>query len=82
MVILGGAGKSFQASAFDMLYKEQTLLGSRYVTRMDILETFDLVVRGEIWPLVTEIRPMAEAEVLHERVEQGAVIGRAALVMS
>ena len=82
MVILGGAGKSFQASAFDMLYKEQTLLGSRYVTRIDILENLDLVVRGEIWPLVTEIRPMAQAEVLHERVEQGAVIGRAALVMS
>ena len=37
--------------------------------------------RGEVWPMVTDIRPMAEAEALHERVEQGAVIGRAALLI-
>jgi D-arabinose 1-dehydrogenase-like Zn-dependent alcohol dehydrogenase len=81
MVTLGGAGKPFQVSASDLLYKEQTLLGSRYVTRVEILETFDLVVRGEIWPLVSDIRPMAEAEAVHERVERGAVIGRAALLI-
>ena len=82
MVTLGGAGKSFQVSAKDLLYKEQTVLGSRYVTRLEILETFDLVARGEVWPLVSDIRPMAEAEALHERVERGAVIGRAALMIS
>jgi D-arabinose 1-dehydrogenase-like Zn-dependent alcohol dehydrogenase len=82
LVTLGGAGKSFQMSASDLLYKEQTVLGSRYVTRSEILETFDLVVRGEIWPLVSDIRPLAEAEALHERVERGDVIGRAALLIS
>src|SRR5450631_4280269 len=77
MVTLGGAGKAFQVSAFDMLYKEQALLGSRYVTRREILETFDLVARGEIWPLVSDIRPWTEAEAVHARVERGEVIGRA-----
>ncbi len=81
MVTLGGAGKSFQVSAFDMLYKEQALLGSRYVTRREILETFDLVARGEIWPLVSDIRPWTEAEAVHARVERGEVIGRAALLI-
>lgn len=81
LVTLGGAGKSFQVSAFDMLYKEQALLGSRYVTRVEVLETFDLVARGEIWPLVSDIRPWAEAEALHARVERGEVIGRAALLI-
>lgn len=81
MVTLGGAGKSFQASAFDLLYKEQALLGSRYVTREEILETFDLVARGEIWPLVSDIRPWTEAEAVHARVERGEVIGRAALLI-
>ena len=28
--------------------KEQTILGSRYVTRREILEVFDLVKRGEV----------------------------------
>ena len=81
LVTLGGAGKSFQVSAFDMLYKEQTLLGSRYVTRVEVLETFDLVARGEIWPLVSDIRPWTEAEAVHARVERGEVIGRAALLI-
>lgn len=81
MVTLGGAGKVFRADAHQMLLKELELLGSRYVTRAEILEVLDLVVRGEVWPIVTDIRPMAEAEALHERVEQGAVIGRAALLI-
>jgi D-arabinose 1-dehydrogenase-like Zn-dependent alcohol dehydrogenase len=81
LVTLGGAGQTFQVSARDLLLKEQDILGSRYVTRGEILETFDLVKRREVWPLVTEIRPLAEAEALHERVERGEVIGRAAVVV-
>ena len=63
----------------DMLNKEQDLLGSRYVTRTDILEAFDLVARGELFPVVTDVRPLEEAEAAHARVERGEVIGRAAL---
>jgi D-arabinose 1-dehydrogenase-like Zn-dependent alcohol dehydrogenase len=81
LVTLGGAGQTFHISARDLLLKEQDILGSRYVTRSEILETFDLVKRREVWPLVTEIRPLAEAEALHERVERGEVIGRAAVVV-
>lgn len=81
LVTLGGAGQTFHVSARDLLLKEQDILGSRYVTRGEILETFDLVKRREVWPLVTEIRPLAEAEALHERVERGEVIGRAAVVV-
>jgi propanol-preferring alcohol dehydrogenase len=81
LVTLGGAGQSFQVSARDMLQKEQDLLGSRYVTRSEILETLDLVARGEVWPLVSDIRPLAEAEAIHERVERGEVTGRAALLI-
>ncbi len=81
MVTLGGAGQVFRADARQMLLKELDLLGSRYVTRAEIFDTLDLVARGEVWPMVTDIRPMAEAEALHERVEQGAVVGRAALLI-
>lgn len=81
LVTLGGAGKPFSVAAADMLAKELSLLGSRYVTRSEILETLDLVARREVWPLVSDIRPMAEAEALHERVEKGLVVGRAALLI-
>ncbi len=79
LVTLGGAGQTFRASAMDMLNKEQDLLGSRYVTRAEVVETCEIVARGEVWPLVTDIRPLVEAEALHERVEKGEVTGRAAL---
>jgi D-arabinose 1-dehydrogenase-like Zn-dependent alcohol dehydrogenase len=64
-----------------LLAKEQEILGSRYVTRREIVETLELVARGEVWPLVTDIRPMDEAEALHQRLERGEVIGRAALLI-
>jgi propanol-preferring alcohol dehydrogenase len=79
LVTLGGAGQPFNVASLDLLYKEQDVLGSRYVSRIEILETLDLVARGEVWPMVTDVRPLAEAEALHARVERGAVIGRAAL---
>jgi len=81
LVTLGGAAQPFQASARDMLAKEQDLLGSRYVTRLEILETLDLVARGEVWPIVSDIRPLEQAEALHQRLERGEVIGRAALMI-
>ncbi len=82
LVTLGGAGQRFQVSSLDMLLKEQDLLGSRYVSRVEVLEALDLVARREVWPKVTDIRPLEEAEAVHERVERSEVIGRAALLVS
>jgi propanol-preferring alcohol dehydrogenase len=81
LVILGGAAQRFEVPSRELLLKEQDILGSRYVTRSEILETLDLVARGEVWPIVTEIRPLEEAEALHERIERGQVTGRAALLI-
>ena len=81
LVTLGGAGQAFQTDARAMLQKEQDLLGSRYVSRAEINEALQLVARGEIRPLVTDIRPLEEAEALHEAVEKGEVTGRAALTI-
>jgi D-arabinose 1-dehydrogenase-like Zn-dependent alcohol dehydrogenase len=44
-----------------------------------VLESLELVARGEVFPLVTVLRPLAEAEAVHELVERGDVIGRAVL---
>ena len=65
-----------------MLLNEQDLLGSRYVSRIEVIESLELLARGEIWPMVTDIRKLEEAEVLHERLEKGEVIGRAALLIT
>lgn len=82
MVTLGGAGQSFQAPAPQMLAKELELLGSRYCSMQQVIESLELCARGDVWPLVTETYPLAEAETVHQRLDQGLVTGRAALVMS
>src|SRR5215467_6956748 len=43
LVVLGGAAQPFALPARDMLLNEYEVLGSRYVTRAEIVETFDLV---------------------------------------
>lgn len=81
MVTLGGAGEDFTASAKSLLLHEQSILGSRYVTRAQIIETLELCARREIWPVVSLIRPLDDVEEVHELVEQGKVTGRAAVMI-
>ncbi len=81
LVTLGGTGQDFRASSMAMLSKELEFLGSRYATKQDVIESLDLVARGEIRPIVTETRPLEEAEALHERLEKGLITGRAALLI-
>lgn len=81
LVTLGGAGQEFTANSKTMLYHEQSLLGSRYVSRAQVMESLDLCASRAVWPIVTDIQPMEKAEEVHERVEKGEVIGRAALLI-
>ena len=81
LVVLAGHGKPFQADASAMLRKELELIGSRYATRQEVLDSLDLVARGEMWPLVTEKVPIEKAEQVHERLERGLITGRAALLV-
>ena len=60
---------------------ELELMGSRYCTRQQVVESLELCARGEVWPLVTETYKLEEAETVHARLDQGLVTGRAALVM-
>jgi propanol-preferring alcohol dehydrogenase len=79
LVTLGGAGEKFEVAAGLLLNKEATVMGSRYATKQEVLDTLALAARGEFWPLVTEVYPLAEAERAHERVGRSEVIGRAVL---
>jgi propanol-preferring alcohol dehydrogenase len=81
LVTLGGHGSAFQAQPAAMLRKEIEIMGSRYATRQEVLDSLDLVARGELWPIVTEKVPLGEAESVHQRLDRGLVTGRAALLM-
>jgi D-arabinose 1-dehydrogenase-like Zn-dependent alcohol dehydrogenase len=46
-----------------------------------MIEALELCARGEVWPLVTEIYRLEEAEKVHARLDAGSITGRAAIVM-
>ncbi|HBK78731.1 MAG TPA: hypothetical protein DDZ83_03440 [Nitrospinae bacterium] len=82
LVTLGGnTPEPFRVSAGAMLAKELELMGSRSFTKQEIRDSLDLVARGEVWPFVTEIYKLEEAEKVHARLEAGLITGRAAIVM-
>jgi propanol-preferring alcohol dehydrogenase len=79
LVTLGGAGQDARIPLSALRQSEKEILASRYVSRAEVVDVLEIVARGEVWPLVTDIRPLAEAEALHALIEEGKVTGRAAL---
>ncbi len=79
LVTLGVPGEDFVVNANKLLFNEQSILGSRYVSRIELLETLNHCARGEFWPIVGLKRPLDQAEEVHDLVEHGKVTGRAAL---
>ena len=82
LVTLGGSSKSpFSVLPSQMVRKELELMGNLSSTRQERIDALNLVARGEIWPLVTETYPLEDAERVHARLDEGAITGRAAIVM-
>ena len=61
--------------------KEAVVMGSRYATKQEVIDSLELVARGDVWPLVTDKRDMNEAEQLHSLVEDAKITGRAAILI-
>jgi len=82
LITLGGHSEPFQLDPAQLLRKEIEVMGSRYATRQEVIESLELVARGEFFPIVTEKVPLEQAEAIHARVDKSLVTGRAALVMT
>jgi len=80
LMLLAGQGKGFHADR-TIQRNELEVMGSRYATRQEVIESLELVARGDIWPMVNIKVPLAEAEAVHQQLDQGLVTGRAALMM-
>ena len=78
---LSGNGQPFTADSAKILRSEIEIMGSRYATRQEVMETLELVARGDFRALVTEKAPLEQAEALHQRLDKELNIGRSALVM-
>lgn len=82
LVLLAGNSARFDADGPSIMRKEIEVMGSRYATRQEVIESLELVARGDLWPLVTEKVHFSQAEAVHARLEKGDITGRAALLMS
>jgi len=80
MVIVGShTGTSLAVSPQAMIANEWEILGSRNVTKRELVEVVSLVASGRIKPVVTGVYPLEEAENLHERLRRQEIIGRVVL---
>ena len=80
LLTLGGSGEFFNVDSGNMLLKEIELIGSRYCSKQEVIDSLNLVSRGLITPLVTEKVSPDKANDLHERIEKGDIIGRAGII--
>ena len=80
LITLGGSGEFFNIDSGNMLLKEIEVIGSRYCSKQEVIDSLNLVSNGLITPLVTEKVSPYQANDLHERIEKGNVIGRAGII--
>ena len=80
MVIVGShTGSTLAASPQAMIANEWEILGSRNVSKRDLVEVVNLVAAGRIRPVVTGTYPLEEAEAIHQRLRKQEIIGRVVL---
>ncbi len=80
MVIVGShTGSTLAASPQAMIANEWEILGSRNVSKRELVEVVNLVAAGRIRPIVTGTYPLEEAEAIHQRLRKQEIIGRVVL---
>ncbi len=66
----------------DLVYRELTVLGSRYASRAELVDAADLVVAGHIRPVVSRTVGPDGLEGVLAALRAGSLLGRGALVWS
>ncbi len=75
------ADPSFSVDPGMMLYRGLEIHGSRYVSMAELVQTLEIVRQGRVRPVVTRTFPLEGAEEALRLVEEGRVVGRAALLL-
>lgn len=64
----------------EFVFREMSIVGSRYASRSELLEAAAMVERGEVRPVVGVSSGPREVESIHELLRAGRLEGRGALV--
>lgn len=72
-------GVNFPLSPRLVVFREATILGSRYASKAELVEAARLVALGRVRPVVTQIVAPQDVEGVHEALRQGTLVGRGAV---
>ena len=64
----------------EFVFREMSIVGSRYASRSELLEAAAMVERGEVRPVVGVSSGPREVESIHDLLRAGRLEGRGALV--
>jgi len=80
LVIVGShTGRDIPVHAGQMVGNEWEILGSRNVSKQELMEVVYLVENGRIQPVVSEIHPLQDLELILKRIQDREIVGRVAL---
>lgn len=71
--------KSLELDPRLMVFKEVSILGSRYASKSEVAVAAELVASGAIRPIIGEVAGPEEVLGVHARLEAGTLVGRGAL---
>lgn len=63
----------------DLVFREISLLGSRYASRAELIEAANLVASGQIRPIISQVVPPERVGDVHRALREGTLLGRGAL---
>lgn len=71
--------RSLSVDPRDLVFREISIVGSRYATRAEVATAGELVASGAIRPIIGQRVEPGEVRELHNRLEAGTMLGRGAL---
>jgi D-arabinose 1-dehydrogenase-like Zn-dependent alcohol dehydrogenase len=80
LVLTTFRGVAVEMRPRDLVFAQGAVLGSRYARRCELELAARFVAEGRVRPIVTERAGTGEVEHVHEKLRQGLLLGRGALV--
>ena len=71
--------RAFEIESREMVFRELSILGSRFANRAEFATAAELVLSGAVEPIIGEVRGPAEVLDIHESLRAGSLVGRGAL---
>jgi len=77
MVVYGATtGPGGRVNIARLFWSQTKIMGSTMATQLEFERVMDLVVRGELQPVIDAVWPLEQVQEAHERLEAGGVFGK------